>query len=136
MNKGGTIELDFCTITMVSADHSSGCMADNGLTLGGEPGGFVIRANDFSIYHAGDTNVFTDMGIISELYAPTHALLPIGGHYTMGPEEAAYAVAKFLTTVKHVIPMHFGTFPALKGTVEDFKKFLEKWGTQYKRSEV
>ena len=46
----------------------------------------------------------------------------------MGPEEAAYAVSKFLTNVKHVIPMHFGTFPLLKGTVEDFNKFMEKWG--------
>ena len=136
MNKGGTVDLGFCTVTMVSADHSSGCMTDHGLVVGGEAAGFVIKAHDFGIYHAGDTNVFGDMSIISELYEPTHALIPIGGHFTMGPEEAAYAIAKFLTSVKHIIPMHFGTFPLLKGTVADFEKFLEKWGTEYKRGDV
>ena len=136
MNKGGTLDFGFCTVTMVSADHSSGCMGDPHLIYGGEAAGFVIKAHDFAIYHAGDTNVFTDMNIITELYKPTHALLPIGGHFTMGPEEAAYAVAKFLTGVKHVIPMHFATFPFLKGTVEDFNKYLAKWGPEFKRAEV
>lgn len=64
MNKGGTIDFGFCTITMVSADHSSGCLTDHGLVVGGEPAGYVIRAHDFGIYHAGDTNVFGDMAII------------------------------------------------------------------------
>lgn len=83
---------------MVGADHSSGCMAaDSNLHPGGEPAGFVVSAHNFSIYHAGDTNVFTDMDIINYLYKPTHLLLPIGGHFTMGPREAAYAVSKFLT---------------------------------------
>jgi L-ascorbate metabolism protein UlaG (beta-lactamase superfamily) len=54
----------------------------------------------------------------------------------MGPEEAAYAVAKFLTSVKHVVPMHFGTFPLLKGTVEEFKHFFGKWGPEYKRADI
>lgn len=119
MNKGGTVDFGFCTITMVSADHSSGCLLDTCLVVGGEPAGYVIKAHDFGIYHAGDTNVFSDMEIISEIYAPTHALLPIGGHFTMGPEEAAYAVCKFLKSVRHVVPMHFGTFPLLKGTIEE-----------------
>jgi L-ascorbate metabolism protein UlaG (beta-lactamase superfamily) len=133
MNKGGTVDFGFCTITMVSADHSSGCMTSDGLVVGGEPAGFVIRAHHFSIYHAGDTNVFGDMSIINELYQPTHVLLPIGGHFTMGPEEAAYAVAKFLTHAHTVIPMHFGTFPLLKGTVDEFNKQLAKYGNEYKR---
>ena len=136
MNKGGTLDFGFCTVTMVSADHSSGCLADHGLVVGGEAAGFVITAHDFAIYHAGDTNVFGDMSIISELYAPTHVLIPIGGHFTMGPNEAAYAVAKFLLSAKIVIPMHFGTFPLLKGTVEEFNKCLEKWSDEYKREPV
>ena len=107
---------------MVSADHSSGCMTDHGLTLGGEPAGFVVIGDGFKIYHAGDTNVFGDMDIISELYEPTHALLPIGGHFTMAPKEAAYAIARYLKSVEVAIPMHFGTMPILKGTVEEFKK--------------
>ena len=121
---------------MVSADHSSGCMAHDGLVVGGEPAGFVLRAHDFAIYHAGDTNVFTDMDIISELYKPTHALIPIGGHFTMGPREAAYAIARFLKSVRCVIPMHFGTFPLLKGTVEEFQAFLEIFTPEFKREPV
>ena len=68
------------------------------------------------IYHAGDTNVFGDMKIIHDLYAPEIAMLPIGDHYTMSPREAAYACN--LLQAKTVIPMHFGTFPVLTGTAE------------------
>jgi L-ascorbate metabolism protein UlaG (beta-lactamase superfamily) len=133
-NKGGTITYSYCTVTMVSADHSSGCMTDHGLVQGGEPAGFVIKGDGFCIYHAGDTNVFSDMDLISDLYKPTHALIPIGGHYTMGPNEAAYAVARYLLSVQVVIPMHFGTFPALTGTVEEFEKHLAHHLTTYKRT--
>jgi L-ascorbate metabolism protein UlaG (beta-lactamase superfamily) len=136
MNKGGTVDFGFCKVIMVSADHSSGCKTTDGLCQGGEPAGFVIRAHNFSIYHAGDTNVFTDMGIINELYKPTHLLIPIGGHFTMGPEESGYAVAKFLTNANTVIPMHFGTFPLLKGTVEEFTTFLHQFGVEYSRKHI
>ena len=119
---------------MVSADHSSGCMApDHNLHVGGEPAGFVVTAHNFAIYHAGDTNVFTDMDIINYLYKPTHLLLPIGGHFTMGPREAAYAVCKFLTHAHIVIPMHFLTFPLLKGTPEDFQREADKFKSEIKR---
>ena len=125
MNKGGNLDFEFCTVQMVGADHSSGCMVDHNLLVGGEPAGFVLKSGSFSVYHGGDTNVFYDMDIINYLYEPTHLLLPIGGHFTMGPREAAFAVAKFLTKAHTVIPMHFGTFPLLKGTVEDFTKEFE-----------
>jgi L-ascorbate metabolism protein UlaG (beta-lactamase superfamily) len=72
------------------------------------------------IYHAGDTNVFGDMAIIRELYAPEIVMLPIGDHFTMGPREAAYACK--LLKPKTVIPMHFGTFPVLSGTPADLQK--------------
>jgi L-ascorbate metabolism protein UlaG (beta-lactamase superfamily) len=74
------------------------------------------------IYHAGDTNVFGDMKIIRELYAPEIAMIPIGDHYTMGPREAAYACN--LLKPKTVIPMHFGTFPPLIGRPSDLKKLV------------
>ena len=67
----------------------------------------MIRFGDVSIYHAGDTGVFGDMKIINELYKPTHLLLPIGGCFTMGPEEAAYAITRFFSGAKTVIPCHF-----------------------------
>lgn len=113
---------------MVRADHSSGCnFGGEQVELGGSPCGFILKAHDFAIYHAGDTNVHGDMETITDLYKPTHALIPIGGRATMGPDEAAFAIVKFLTSVSVVIPMHFGTFPLLTGTVEEFEKELEKW---------
>jgi L-ascorbate metabolism protein UlaG (beta-lactamase superfamily) len=133
MNKGGSVDFEFCTITMVSADHSSGCLSHDGIVYGGDPAGFIITANGISVYHAGDTNIFSDMSLITELYAPTHALIPIGGHSTMGPNESALAIAKFLTSIQFIVPMHFGTFPFLKGTIEEFERQLTKWAIDYKR---
>ena len=115
MNKGGTVELDGIRVTMVSADHSCGILDDGKIIYGGDPAGFVVEfENGFKIYHAGDTNVFGDMKLIGELYRPDVALLPIGSHYTMGPREAAHAIR--LLGVKRVIPMHYGTFPILRGS--------------------
>jgi L-ascorbate metabolism protein UlaG (beta-lactamase superfamily) len=74
------------------------------------------------VYHAGDTGVFSDMGLIRELYEPAVVLLPIGDRFTMGPREAAYACG--LLKPKVVIPMHYGTFPLLTGTPEEFQKLV------------
>src|ERR1700685_515967 len=123
MNKGGTQTVDDIKVTMVHADHSCGIQDGDELIYGGEACGYVIEfANGLKIYHAGDTNVFGDMIIIRELYAPEIAMLPIGDHYTMGPREAAYACN--LLKPKYVIPMHFGTFPALIGTPNALHKLV------------
>jgi L-ascorbate metabolism protein UlaG (beta-lactamase superfamily) len=102
---------------MTQADHSAGDWNPEGgvpLYLG-EPVGFVVEMeNGFRIYNAGDTTVFGDMRLIGELYKPDLAILPIGGHFTMGPREAALAVD--LLGVKHVLPVHHGTYPILAGT--------------------
>jgi L-ascorbate metabolism protein UlaG (beta-lactamase superfamily) len=91
---------------------------------GGEPCGYIIELeNGFKIYHAGDTGIFADMKFIGEYYRPDLALLPIGGHFTMDPADAAYAVRNLLKT-KTVIPMHYGTTKLLKGTPTAFKKAL------------
>ena len=134
MNKGGTVNLgNGLTVTMTSADHSSGCPGDNGVANGGNPAGYVIEfPNGPKIYHAGDTNVFSDMSIISELYNPSIACLPIGGHFTMSPREAGYALNKFLTSVKTVLPMHYGTFPVLTGTPDELKKQITRSGVEVK----
>jgi len=111
-NKGGTVEVDEIRFTFTDANHSSS--NDDG-EYTGEPCGIVVRAEGKSLYVAGDTNVFGDMKtVIARLYAPDVAVLPIGDHYTMGPEEAALAVE--LLGVKRVVPCHWGTFPALTGT--------------------
>jgi L-ascorbate metabolism protein UlaG (beta-lactamase superfamily) len=120
MNKGGTQVVGDISVTMVHANHSSGIVDGEGLVYGGEACGYVLEfENGVKIYHAGDTNVFGDMAVIRDIYAPDIALLPIGDHYTMSPREAAYACK--LLKPKTVIPMHFGTFPMLKGTPADLK---------------
>jgi L-ascorbate metabolism protein UlaG (beta-lactamase superfamily) len=112
MNKGGTFELDGISFTMVHAEHTSS--TPDG-AYGGEPVGFVIGfENGFRIYFSGDTDVFGDMALIRELEQPEVAFLSIGDFYTMGPRRAAKAVE--LLGVRTVVPMHYGTFPALAGT--------------------
>jgi len=121
MNKGGTAEIEGLSVTMVHADHSCGILDDGKIIYGGEPCGYVVRfPSGLVLYHSGDTNVFGDMKIIRELYQPELACLPIGDHYTMSPREAAYAAR--LLGVRAVIPMHFGTFPILRGTPEELKR--------------
>ncbi len=129
MNKGGTQQVEDIKVTMVHADHSCG-IEDNGqIIYGGEPCGYAIEfQNGVKIYHAGDTNVFGDMHIIHELYAPQIAMLPIGDHFTMSPREAAYACK--LLKAKVVIPMHFNTFPVLTGKPGDLKRQVEQFGVE------
>ena len=122
MNKGGTYEEKGWTFTLVPAEHSSGCPGEgNAIVPGGEACGFVIETPDGDVlYHAGDTCAFLDMQLIAELYRPTLAMLPIGDHFTMGPKGAAKAVE--LLGVEHVVPMHYGTFPALRGTPDELRE--------------
>lgn len=123
MNKGGTFAADGLKITMVHADHSCGITDGDQIVYGGEAGGYIVEMeNGFKIYHAGDTAVFGDMALIAEIYQPDLALLPIGDRFVMSPREAAHAVR--LLNAKHVIPIHFATFPALTGTPEAFRAEL------------
>ncbi len=92
--------------------------------VGGEPVGFILEMEDgFRIYHMGDTALFSDMRLIAERYHPDLVLIPIGGHFVMDPADAAYAVREWLKPA-HVIPMHYGTTPLLKGTPEQFRAAL------------
>ncbi len=127
MNKGGTVRVADIGLTMVSADHSCGVAAGEGQAniYGGNPVGFIAHLPEGSggpVYVSGDTNVFGDMALIRELYAPEIALMPIDGHYNMGPREAAYAV--MLLGVSRFTPIHFGTFPLLAGRPEDVARHL------------
>jgi L-ascorbate metabolism protein UlaG (beta-lactamase superfamily) len=115
MNKGGSQLLGSVNVTMVHAVHSCGIQDGDQIIYGGEASGYVLRFEDGrTAYFSGDTNVFSDMALIEELYHPELAFLPIGGLFTMAPYEAALALK--LLKVKKIIPMHFGTFPALTGT--------------------
>ncbi|TQD24471.1 metal-dependent hydrolase [Methanolobus vulcani] len=111
MNIGGTVNIGNISFTMTDAKHSSSIDEAGREIDGGRAAGFVIKAGEKSIYHAGDTGLFGDMALISRLYSPEIALLPIGGRYTMGPEDAALAVE--MLRPKTVVPMHYNTFEAI-----------------------
>jgi L-ascorbate metabolism protein UlaG (beta-lactamase superfamily) len=116
-NKCGTVDADGIRVTLTDANHSSS-IDDRYM---GEPTGLVVRLeDDVAIYFAGDTNVFGDMALIRRLYSPSLAVLPIGGHYTMGPEEAA--VAMELLGAARCVPCHWGTFPLLTGTPGELRE--------------
>lgn len=120
MGKGGSQNVGDFEVTMTHAFHSNSIDEGGVRHYGGEPAGYVIRMpGRFTIYHGGDTALFGDMKLIAELYKPELAMLPIGDRFTMGPREAAYAIR--LLGVKHVIPMHYATFPVLTGTVEGLR---------------
>lgn len=123
MNIGGTHRFQDVEATLVEARHSSGIEDGGKVIYAGEPAGFVIRVDgEPTIYHSGDTALFSDMKLIRELYAPEIACLPIGDHYTMGPRAAALA-AEFVGCEK-VIPIHYGTFPQLTGTPDKLREHL------------
>jgi L-ascorbate metabolism protein UlaG (beta-lactamase superfamily) len=120
INKGGSVRVGDVQVTMTHAQHSSST-ADG--TYAGESCGVVLRPdNGPTIYFAGDTNVFGDMALIRRVYAPDIAVLPIGDHFTMGPDEAA--VAADLVGSRRVVPCHYGTFPILSGTPEARRPLL------------
>jgi L-ascorbate metabolism protein UlaG (beta-lactamase superfamily) len=124
MNKGGTQDIGPLKVTMTHAVHSCGIQDGDQIIYGGEAAGYVLHLTDGrKIYFSGDTNVFSDMQLIEKLYRPDLAFLPIGDFYTMGPREAALACR--LLKAKKVIPMHFGTFPALTGRPEELAKLLK-----------
>lgn len=130
-NKSGRIEpLPGIKITATHAEHSSVYVWRNPATSkdethpGGEPVGFIIELeNGFRIYHMGDTGVFGDMKFIGEYYKPDLILIPIGGHFTMDPIDAAYAT-RALIMPKFAIPMHYGANPLGKGTPQEYLKAL------------
>ena len=121
MNKGGTVEADGIKLTMVYADHSGGVTITGGSSdVTRELGcwGWLIEFEDGTrVYHSGDTDLFGDMALVRERWQPSIAVLPIGGHYTMGPTDAARALK--LIGAQTVLPVHWGTFPALAGRPDD-----------------
>jgi L-ascorbate metabolism protein UlaG (beta-lactamase superfamily) len=127
MGIGGTADVKGLKISMTAAVHSSSVEQDGKVRYVGLATGFVVGLEDGRrIYFAGDTALFGDMRLIRELHAPEIAFLPIGDHYTMGPEAAALAVD--MLGVRQVVPMHYGTFPALTGTPDALKRLVEPMG--------
>ena len=129
MNKGGSQKAGPITVTMTHAVHSCGILDDGKIIYGGEAAGYVLHLDDGrAVYFSGDTNVFSDMHLIEQLYHPELAFLPIGDLYTMSPREAAMACR--LLKPKQVIPMHFGTFPPLTGRPEQLAELIKDLPTK------
>ncbi len=124
MNSGGTTDQGEFSVTLTVAFHSSATMDENGVTHDlGLPHGVVVTpklAGEPTVYHMGDTEVFSDMALIDELHRPDVAIVPVGDRFTMDGRRAALAVKRFLPSVKTAIPCHFGTFGLLAPTPDPF----------------
>jgi L-ascorbate metabolism protein UlaG (beta-lactamase superfamily) len=129
MNTGGCVEDGGVRYCMVPAFHSSATIKDGTPITLGDPAGFVIQAGGKSIYHTGDTALFSDMALIQRIYKPTVGLICMGDRFTMGPETAAIACNEFLD-LETIVPIHWGTFPLLTGKPEDFKRRVTRGRVQ------
>ncbi len=121
-NKGGTVHFDDFSVTMVSANHSSSFKGQ----YAGDPAGLIISfEDDICVYHMGDTNIFADLELYGELYDPHLVFAPIGDHFTMGPEEAAYAIEMIDPDI--AVPIHYNTWPPIEADPNLFKEVLEEF---------
>ena len=125
INMGGRIQFEWGTAVWLPASHSSGTPEGQ---YGGEPASILMDFGEVSVYHAGDTGLHYDLKMVGEFYKPDIALLPIGGYYTMGIDEAVKA-AEWLGS-KKIIPMHYDTFPLIKINVNEFKRKIEALGKE------
>jgi len=124
MNIGGNAEFEDFSVEMVEAVHSSSYFKDGKLFYGGPATGFVVKLQDLTIYHAGDTALFLDMDLIGSKHHIDVAFLPIGGTYTMDIDDAVMATK--MLHPKYVVPMHYNTWDVIKADVEKFKQMVEK----------
>jgi L-ascorbate metabolism protein UlaG (beta-lactamase superfamily) len=131
MNLGGCQDVLGLQVHMVRADHSSSLMDNGQIVYGGLAAGYVVRLpGGFTFYHAGDTALFSDMQLIGEIHRPELAFLPIGDLYTMDARQAASACR--YVGARQVVPIHWGTFPALTGKPEELQEALGSAGTNCK----
>lgn len=120
MNAGGTIHLDGFSVSMVRADHSSGMVRDGATVYLGNANGLIVKApGEPTVWHMGDTDIFSDMALIAEIHKPDVVIVPIGDRFTMGPETAALAVSRYLGGLT-VIPAHYASFGLLESTADRF----------------
>jgi L-ascorbate metabolism protein UlaG (beta-lactamase superfamily) len=137
MNTGGTTDQGEFSVSLTIAFHSSADVDENGVIQDlGLPNGVVITPKDSAqpvVYHMGDTDVFSDMALIAELYQPKVAMVPMGDRFTMGARGAALAMRRFLPDVPVVLPCHFGTFPIIAPSAD---AFIAEMGDQSGRVRV
>lgn len=130
-NHGGTVDCGGFTVTFVNALHSSGFTQENGTNVYlGNPHGLVLHfPGDKTLYHMGDTDIFSDMALIAELHQPEIGLVPVGDRFTMGGAVAALACQRYFR-FEAVAPCHYGTFGLLDPTAEKFAGAMEGSATK------
>ncbi|NJO54739.1 MAG: metal-dependent hydrolase [Bacteroidales bacterium] len=120
MNTGGTTDQGEFSVTLVRADHSAGLVESGvGFPLGSANGIIVKVPGEPVLWHMGDTDIFSDMGLLAEIHDVKICVCPIGDRFTMSPHTAALAMKKFVTP-KVAIPCHYGSFPIIEPTAERF----------------
>jgi L-ascorbate metabolism protein UlaG (beta-lactamase superfamily) len=130
MNTGGTIDQGGFSVTLVRADHSSGDIVDGRPIYLGNPCGAIIKSPDEpTVYHMGDTDIFSDMGLIAEIHQPAIAMVPIGDRFTMSPTTAALAVKRFFK-LDTVFPCHYGSFPIIERNADKFVAAMKGHSTK------
>ncbi|MBP1850577.1 metal-dependent hydrolase [Rhizobium halophytocola] len=130
-NTGGTIHFDGFTVTFTDAKHSSSQITEDGVSHAlGNPNGLVLHFDDEpTVYHMGDTDIFSDMALINELHQPEIGFVPIGDRFTMGGAVAALACQRFFE-FKTVLPCHYGTFPIIDQNADKFVQAMEGSATK------
>ncbi len=124
MHIGGSYQFDFGKVKLTQAFHGTGLITENKeIIYCGMPAGVLFMNEGKTIYHAGDTALFSDMKLIGERHPTDLAFLPIGDNFTMGPEDAAYAAN--LLKAKIVVPIHYNTFPPIKQDPHAFVQMLD-----------
>ena len=120
-NIGGTVDCGGFTTTFVAAQHSSSASGAGGTnTYLGNPAGLILHfEEERTLYHMGDTDIFSDMGLINELHEPKIGIVPIGDRFTMGGAVAALACQRFFK-FETVVPCHYASFPIIDQTAEKF----------------
>ena len=130
MNIGGKYQFDFGTVKFVQAFHSSSYTNEDGIPVYlGMPMGVIIEAEGKTIYHAGDTGLFSDMKLIAERHPVDVCFIPIGDNFTMGIEDASYAINEFIKP-KISVPIHYNTFPLIEQDPQKFKEAVSQGEVQ------
>ncbi|HSI38936.1 MAG TPA: metal-dependent hydrolase [Xanthobacteraceae bacterium] len=129
MGLGGTTQQDGFTVSLVRADHASGDLVGGQAIYLGNPGGVIVKApGEPTVWHMGDTDIFSDMALLAEIHQPEVVMVPIGDRFTMGPETAALAVQRYLPGLT-IIPCHYGSFPIIAPTAERFVELVGEEAT-------
>lgn len=130
MNTGGSVDLGAFSVTLVRADHSAG-MGEAGVNIPvGNANGAIIKApGEKTLWHMGDTDIFSDMALLAEIHGVEVCICPIGDRFTMGAKTAALAMTRFVKP-KLAIPCHYGSFPIIAQDAAVFVEGLKGSGVE------